>query len=373
MAIGFIALNSMAMDYINYRNIFMDRSLRSQGLSWIGGAIFGVFLFSYLHYSNYGALPSVTEAPGLSLAAFAGMMWAAAIQFSNRKLDAFVPWHTSFSLRFLAGYIGDALITTTASYLFIALSTLTDSPRTLIFGGELLIKACIVSALTLFVYRIIYALMYSYKQYTIAQVETVKSARRQLELQFQALKSQISPHYLFNSLNTISSLMIKDAASAEQFIRRLAQTYQYVLNNQDKMYVLLEEEIEFVKSYYYLLRIRFQHQVEVEINVTPAILKSRIPPLTLQMLVENAVKHNTMRSDQKLFIYITAKDNTYLRVINTKASATSNVESFNVGLENIRKRYQFFTRESIVINDTEKFSVALPVLHPIINHQTISA
>ena len=89
---------------------------------------------------------------------------------------------------------------------------------------------------------------------------------------------------------------------------------------------------------------------------------SKIPPLTLQMLVENAVKHNNLSGDKKLFIYITAQDNKYVKVINTKTGAAEGVSSFQVGLDNIRKRYQFFTDAAISIKDDEKFTVSLPVI-----------
>ena len=145
-------------------------------------------------------------------------------------------------------------------------------------------------------------------------------------------------------------------------LRRLAETYQYVLSTQHKKYVLLKEEVEFVQSYYYLLRIRFQQQLSVEINLPSGIMNSRIPPLTLQMLVENAVKHNHLASGKKLFIYITAQDNLYLKIINTKTDVISGVDSFHVGLENIRRRYQYFTDKKIEVRDEEKFTVSLPVL-----------
>jgi len=92
-------------------------------------------------------------------------------------------------------------------------------------------------------------------------------------------------------------------------------------------------------------------------------MNSKIPPLTLQILVENAVKHNSISTDKKLFIYITAQDNTYLKVINTKNGNLNTVQSFRVGLENIKKRYEFFTDKKIEIRDDEKFSVTLPVIH----------
>src|SRR5436190_1884939 len=108
-------------------------------------------------------------------------------------------------------------------------------------------KICILLLTILFIYNVVYALLYSYQHYAIAQIENLQNERKQLELQFEALKGQISPHYLFNSLNTISSLIFKDIQSAEQFIRRLAQTYQYILSTQNKKYVLLKEEVEFVQ------------------------------------------------------------------------------------------------------------------------------
>jgi two-component system LytT family sensor kinase len=91
-------------------------------------------------------------------------------------------------------------------------------------------------------------------------------------------------------------------------------------------------------------------------------MNTRIPPLTLQMLVENAVKHNAVAGDEKLFIYITAQDNTYVKVINTKTGVQNGMDSFKVGLENIRQRYQYFTDKQIVVNNDEKFMVSLPVI-----------
>jgi LytS/YehU family sensor histidine kinase len=223
-------------------------------------------------------------------------------------------------------------------------------------------KAFILLLVILFIYNVIYALLYAYQHYAVAQLEHLQQERKQLELQFEALKSQISPHYLFNSLNTISSLLFKDVQSAEQFIRRLVQTYQYILATQDKKYVLLREELDFVQSYYYLLRIRFQHQLHVEINVPAGILNTKIPPLTLQMLVENAVKHNAPATDSRLFIYISAQDNTYLKVANTKTGLSDHIDSFKVGLENIRNRYRYFTDKQILVKNDDKFMVSLPLI-----------
>lgn len=223
-------------------------------------------------------------------------------------------------------------------------------------------KFFILIVVVVFIYKVIYTILYSYRQYAVTQIETVQNERKQLELQFEALKSQLSPHYLFNSLNTISSLIYNDPQTAEQFIRRLALTYQYILSTQQKKYVTLSEELDFVQSYYYLLRIRFQQSLTLEVNLPKSILTSPIPPLTLQLLVENAVKHNTITPEKPLLIYISAVDNTQLRVTNTKNESVQSSASFRIGIENIRKRYEFFTAKKVEVKDDEKFIVSLPVL-----------
>lgn len=329
----------------------------------------GILIFAYLHFSEKGYFAAFRETPsgflgsGL-IAATTGLL----LYFTNRMIDQWIPWRRNFAARFITGYIASLALAFVTTF-GLAATCVSMGGTDFFWDGyspydeDMNIKVGILLAAAIFIYTVIYALLYSYQQYAVAQLEHLQQERKQTELQFEALKSQLSPHYLFNSLNTISSLIYKDTPSAEQFVRRLAQTYQYILSTQHRRYVLVQEEIDFVQSYYYLLRIRFQQQLSLEVNLPASVLRSRIPPLTLQILVENAVKHNVLhQQDQKLFIYISAQDNTYLRIINTKAQSTGTVHSFRLGLENIRKRYEFFTDRKIVIRDDEKFTVALPVL-----------
>lgn len=329
----------------------------------------GVLFYAYLHFSENNIFPPIASVGREIFASiFIGWVLGIALYLFNRQLDMWIPWRKYFAARFLTGYFSNLAIGL-AITIGLALAFIHLSGKESFWTGltprdeDVIVKITILLLTSLFIYKVVYALLYSYQHYAIAQIETLQSERKQLELQFEALKGQISPHYLFNSLNTISSLLFKDLPSAEQFIRRLAQTYQYILATQSKKYVLLKEEIDFVQSYYYLLRIRFQQQLNVEINLPNGIMNSKIPPLTLQMLVENAVKHNTVTSDKKLFIYITAQDNTYLKVINTKTGVLDTVSSFRVGLENIKRRYSYFTDKKIEVKDDDKFMVSLPVIH----------
>ena len=335
---------------------------------FISGSL-GILLYAYIHFSETDLFPAfASNFRGFLLSFLIGCISGLGLYYTNRILDKLLPWRNFYAARFLLGYITNYSIALTLSF-GLSVGLVYFFGKNTFWQGfsledeDMKLKIGILLLATIFIYKVIYALLYSYQQYAVAQLEHLQRERKQLELQFEALKSQLSPHYLFNSLNTISSLIYKDRPSAEQFIRRLAQTYQYILSTQHKRYVTLKDEVDFVQSYYYLLRIRFQQQLSVEINLPSNIMNSKIPPLTLQILVENAVKHNSISSDKKLFIYITAQDNTYLKVINTKNGNQNTVQSFKVGLENIKKRYEFFTDKKIEIRDDEKFSVTLPVIH----------
>jgi two-component system, LytTR family, sensor kinase len=349
--------------------LYMTPALRRISIAVLVSGALGVLFYAYLHFSENGFFPPFRKnLSGFAICLLLGSVTGVSLYFANKLLNRWVSWNNHFATRLLLGYLSNFILALGIVSLAGWLIDNVLGPAMLwksftLRDPDLALKTIILLASSLFIYTIVYALLYSYQHYAVAQIETLQNERKQLELQFEALKSQISPHYLFNSLNTISSLIYKDPRSAEQFIRRLAQTYQYILSTQDKPYVLLKDEVEFVQSYYYLLRIRFQQQLTVDINLPSGIMNSRIPPLTLQMLVENAVKHNNPVNDKKLFIYITAQDNTYLKVINTKTENYFNVSSFKVGLENIRKRYKFFTEKQIEITDNEKFIVSLPVIN----------
>lgn len=334
----------------------------------------GILMFAYLHFSESGRFPPFLETPlGFLGSGLIGAVCGLLLYVANLVLDKMIPWRKNFIVRFVIGYLISFAISLMAAYSLASVFVSVGGANFFWEGyspydEDMNIKVGILLAASIFIYTVFYALLYSYQQYAVAQLEHLQQERKQIELQFEALKSQLSPHYLFNSLNTISSLIYKDTPSAEQFVRRLAQTYQYILSTQHRRDVSVQEEVEFVQSYYYLLRIRFQQQLTLEINLPTSVLRSRIPPLTLQILVENAVKHNVLQQpDQKLFIYISAQDNTYLRIVNTKSQTNAAVHSFRLGLENIRKRYEFFTDKKIIVRDDEKFSVTLPVLHEPMN------
>jgi len=315
----------------------------------------GTLFFLYLHYSRTGSLPVFPFEPDKLLQIIAGTTVIGLLAFQiDRLLNHLLNWKTNFLLRFLTGFVVNVALAV-ALIFFVGMYYLKANV-------ELVWKLSILFTISILVYEIFYGWFFSYRYYAVTQVEQLRGERWQLELQFESLKSQISPHYLFNCLNTISSLLYKDSHMAEEFIRRMADTFRYVLSNQKQKLVSVREEVEFVKAYYYLLQVRYEHHLRLEVNLPKNLLETRIPPMALQMLVENAVKHNAISKDRPLLVYISAQDNTFINVTCTKTVAIQPLASFRVGLDNIRNRYRFFTDEKMVVKDDDKFTVQLPVI-----------
>ena len=195
-----------------------------------------------------------------------------------------------------------------------------------------------------------------------AQIETQKLKRQNLEAQFEALRNQINPHFLFNSFNVLSNLVYKDADMSAQFIEQLAKVYRYLIYHQENKLVPLEEELDFIEAYLYLLEIRFADNLHVEVNFPDSINGWQIAPVSLQLLIENAIKHNTLSANRPLTIRLALEDR-YISVTNNLQPKSDMQESTGVGLQNIIKRYQFLTDEEIVIeNNNSNFTVKLPLI-----------
>ena len=329
----------------------------------------GWSMYIYLYFGRLGTLPGPGQMDGYLIVTGASILLAFLFRVANQKLDEWLPWKEHFALRFLSAVLIGLLLITICAILGITLASAMHSGlmQAAMNNTEEWIKLWILSAFLLLIFQAAYFSVYSYQQFAIVQLNKYANQREQLRLQFEALKSQLSPHFLFNSLNTISSLVHKNAEDAEEFIRRLAVTYKYVISKKQEKLVSVNEEVEFIKSYYHLLKVRFEDALKLDINLPKSVLKTQIPPMTLQILIENAVKHNRVDPDHPLGIYINAIDNTRLCVTNNKLLSNGEVKSFKVGLDNIKNRYAYYSGEKIRIVDGEKFSVELPVIsknHP---------
>jgi len=319
----------------------------------------GVLFLMYLHFSAHGRLPYLIEHYAASILIM--NVFGAIAFFMDGFLDSKVSWRESFLSRLICGLAANVLVIVPLAVI-LSINFTTD---TSIFKPDSA-KIAVLLLISLLIYEIAYGWFYSFRYYAHTQVERLRLERWQLELQFESLKNQISPHFLFNCLNTISSLLYKDVQLTEEFIRRMADTFRFVLKNHKQKFVSLKEEIDFVKSFHYLLRVRFEDNFKLDINVSKELMGTPVPPLTLQLLVENAVKHNKVTKDQPLTVTISSPENNRLVVSNTKTESTPSKSGFSIGLDNIKRRYAFFTKDQVVVKNEEQFSVQLPILK--INH-----
>jgi LytS/YehU family sensor histidine kinase len=204
--------------------------------------------------------------------------------------------------------------------------------------------------------------------FLVREAENEKLKKEQLErakaeAELEALKNQIDPHFIFNSLNALSHLIEKEPAKAKQFNDNLADVYRYILQNKARELVLLHEEMLFLTDYFSLLKIRFEQAVQLQINIDPALFDQYlIPPISLQILVENAIKHNEFSDAVPLVITIEMQ-NDELIIHNQVRKKILRKTSSRIGLNNLGERYKLTTSKEISVTEsTSDFTVSLPVL-----------
>lgn len=209
----------------------------------------------------------------------------------------------------------------------------------------------------------VYETVFLVKETESEMIKNEQLERAKAEAELEALKNQIDPHFIFNSLNTLSHLIEEKPGKAKQFNDNLADVYRYILQNKVRDLVLLKEELIFLQNYFSLLKIRFEEAVQLRLSIDEKETDHYlIPPISLQILVENAIKHNEFSEFQPLTITIDLK-NDVLAVHNPVRRKILRKPSSKIGLQNLQERYRLITNREITVNEEENdFTVVLPVL-----------
>ncbi len=223
------------------------------------------------------------------------------------------------------------------------------------------------------VYFSVYEGAYVLRQWRQTYLEKEELIKSQWQSRFNSLKSQVNPHFLFNSLNALSVLIDDSPARASQFVDELSTMYRYLLQANDRELTLLSTELKFIESYTHLLETRHGSGIKVRIAVSDHHLACSLPPLTLQLLVENAVKHNVVLPDQPLLIDISTTASGQLQVRNNLQRKKGRVVSNGVGLTNIVAKYRMLTQTDIIVQNGEThFTVILPLLNePVAEEESV--
>jgi sensor histidine kinase YesM len=276
----------------------------------------------------------------------------------NGLIDLKVSWIETPIKRFVIGLLGILIYT---PLIMLGLFTLFQYLLNLNFGDirfTLIISVVITIIISLFLTGREFLL-----NWRKLELDTVKLRNESLSSRFESLKSQVNPHFLFNSLNTLTNLVYENQDLAAKFIKQLSEVYRYVLDTRDRELVTKEEELKFLDSYLFLQKIRFGENLNVNMDMQQ--IETLFPPVTLQMLIENAIKHNIISSEQPLRITISSKKGVIEVSNNLQVKRIQKEESAGVGLANISQRYEFLTNKKleVVKTDTE-FIVRLPIIKP---------
>jgi sensor histidine kinase YesM len=268
------------------------------------------------------------------------------------KLIARIP--TEFILTVIAGIIIGSTVTVIAG----TLMPYEDGLLKNIVNNSL-----ITSVINIILITVIEAVLW-FKRSQESLVKAEKLERENSQIRFETLKSQLNPHFLFNSLNVLSSLVRKDSGKAQNFIDEFSSVYRYTLDVIEKPVVELNDELDFAKSFLYLQKIRFDNAVSTEINIDASKLNYLVPPLALQTLLENAFKHNKASVDNPLNIKIFNEDNMIV-VVNNLQPKIKLSESKGIGLNNLKKRYELMGENTLQFSVTEKEYIAkIPLITP---------
>lgn len=260
---------------------------------------------------------------------------------------------------FFAGCIA-TIITTT--FIVLTISSLLDRNT----YSELVVPLklnLIYASLANLLFHLMNAITFYFKKYKTTWMKAEEFKRMSSQAELQAIKNQVNPHFLFNNLNVLSSLVLQNNTEANRFIEEFSKVYRYILNNQEKEVIELSTELHYIENYIFLLQKRFTEGLQVSIDVPLAYRNLQIVPAALQMLIENAIKHNIVSRHKPLLIDIQVYADNTLMISNNIQPKQTIEQSTGIGLQNIVKRYGFISDRKVVIsNFKNSFTVILPLI-----------
>jgi len=294
-------------------------------------------------------------------------MYSAPLTFVNSfffdYLNDKVVWNRYKKYRLAIGFLGSVIITLITVFLVrlfhrVILDGVTYNEFLATETSDFYYTSLIITIVA----SLFFHAFYFYQELQKNKIKEQKVIAGTASAKFDALKNQLDPHFLFNSLNVLTSLIDENPESAQKFTTALSKVYRYVLEQKNKDLVTVDEELEFAKTYMSLLKMRFEDSIIFEIPEQASNPESKVVPLSLQLLLENAVKHNMVTSSKPLHIKI-YETNNLLVVENNLQPKQIVKKSSGVGLDNIKQRYELLTDRKVNINQqAESFAVAIPML-----------
>ena len=335
------------------------RELKQMALLVIIGGVVGGYISCQSCFEVFGQRT-------IAIIALNGSFWLffwKGNEYLSGYIETKISWLKAPVKRFWVGFVVMVVYTVSTAaiifYLFYIVY-LGNSVSEMIASGFMINLLAPVFT-TMFIMSFLFAreFLISYRQ---AAINLEKLRTEQLASQYETLKSQVNPHFLFNSLNVLTSLVHQQPDTAVKFIKKLSEVYRFVLDSRKQEVVDLETELKFVKDYMYLQKIRFGENLNCKMEVSAGLMSKMVPPLSIQMLVENAIKHNEVSEEFPLSIDIVASGDEI--VVSNSVRAKINKEpSSGAGLDNIKDRYEFLSGKKVaIVAGKDTFEVRLPLL-----------
>jgi sensor histidine kinase YesM len=348
----------------------LENEYPSRSLTWRNISAVKITLLSILLLFA-GAIAYLLYSLGLETVYYVAIVWIFSVltvlwignSLIIKLLDKIFPWEVYTALRFFVQILTSiifSLLCLNLTYYFFKV-WFTDYPPTL----DQILVMNVYGLLFLVPVSSIHLGLYFMSKWKQAFIQTESLKQENIRSQLESLKSHLDPHFLFNNLNILSSLIEKENKDAVMFLDNFSEVYRYILQMRKTELVKVETEMEVVKAYQYMLDKRFREGLQLEIKVDEKILKRKfIPPLSLQMLVENIVKHNVISPQTPLQAQITNEGDEYLVVCNDVKQKNHSIASNKTGLENISRRYNYLTDKKMeVIEKPDSFTVKIPLLN----------
>ena len=216
------------------------------------------------------------------------------------------------------------------------------------------IMACLVTSSCCIIYLV--------RRQQLVLIENEQLQAENIRNQYEVLKNQLNPHMLFNSLNTLRSLVRENQDKAQDYIQELSRVLRYTLQSNESQSVSLREEMEFASAYIFLLKMRFENNLQFDIQIGKSFEDYRLPPMAVQVLIENAVKHNEISDRKPLTIHISTDSEGYLSVSNDIQPKWTATPGTGIGLANLAKRYRLLFKQDIQITEDKEFTVCIPLI-----------
>lgn len=314
-----------------------------------------------------GGLASAVQSPDISLTVLVlnsvlltALIWEANRWMVIRMRNRFPSYEQTvkrIAAQFAVSLAGSSLILVAYCVLF-GMIFMSTGPTTAALIGNL------ITGLTFtIIISVIYECVYFFSMWKQSIVEAEELKRQQVLSQYEALKSQVNPHFLFNSLNTLAGLIEEDQTRAVEYVQQLSKVYRHILQSSDKETISLKEEMNFLRSYIFLLKMRFGENLITEISIDEKLNNALVPALAVQQLVENAIKHNIISTSQPLHLTVSADSSGRLSVVNNLQKKMSFEQSSGFGLSSLRHRFHLLGSDDVRVEETEAtFRVTIPLL-----------